>query len=386
MNKICVLFLMVFFPIFFTQASSPNSNDFPFVKTVLVPKISEKTTVLIEMDGDLLREIDDRMANLNVYNNEGDSVPFSVFHQGVTRIKSPKVVRVSSKKDPKADAQILGQDNPFTHFVFDERVDGNGSSHFILDLGTPRQINRAHILLPQKQNVGFIQIEAGKTDSRFRTVLSKRPFSWQTDFTTPPVRFLRVHLWGRAVRVSGTKLYGSPHGQIQFQARPGQKYKVFYGGPINRIGYQSRSGQAFSSGKTVSVTLQKNNPRFPKDFDGDGLNNRVDNCPFVSNPSQKDTDTDRVGNQCDNAPQTKNVRQSDLDRDGVGDIIDNCKLIANPKQSDRDDDGYGDACDGAHAKESLKITPQQTRLVAYGSILGLIIFGIFSIWRTHRGK
>jgi hypothetical protein len=36
----------------------------------------------------------------------------------------------------------------------------------------------------------------------------------------------------------------------------------------------------------------------------------------------------------------------DTDGDGVNDSVDNCTLVPNPTQSDRDNDGAGDLCDG----------------------------------------
>ncbi|MCP4707948.1 MAG: hypothetical protein GY869_04925, partial [Planctomycetes bacterium] len=48
--------------------------------------------------------------------------------------------------------------------------------------------------------------------------------------------------------------------------------------------------------------------------------NIVDNCPFVSNPSQEDTDSDTVGDACDNCPDAANMEQEDINGNGVGDI------------------------------------------------------------------
>lgn len=44
------------------------------------------------------------------------------------------------------------------------------------------------------------------------------------------------------------------------------------------------------------------------DSDGDGIRNRVDNCPLIANPGQRDLDSDGVGNACDS------------DRDGDGQL------------------------------------------------------------------
>jgi len=112
------------------------------------------------------------------------------------------------------------------------------------------------------------------------------------------------------------------------------------------------------------------------DTDGDGFGDpgfnsntcAVDNCPFLSNPSQVDRDGDGVGDECDNCPATFNPGQGDLDDDGVGDAcdectdtdrdgfgnpgfaamtcqVDNCPFVGNPLQEDGDRDGVGDACD-----------------------------------------
>lgn len=59
------------------------------------------------------------------------------------------------------------------------------------------------------------------------------------------------------------------------------------------------------------------------DSDGDGLDDCVDNCPSVSNPSQADCDNDGVGDPCELAAFT----QFDLDGNGVPDACDPCANI-----------------------------------------------------------
>lgn len=71
------------------------------------------------------------------------------------------------------------------------------------------------------------------------------------------------------------------------------------------------------------------------DTDDDGICGDVDNCVFVSNPSQSDIDGDGDGDACDD----------DDDNDGWVDTADNCQYDFNPAQEDFDGDGVGDICD-----------------------------------------
>jgi MYXO-CTERM domain-containing protein len=94
------------------------------------------------------------------------------------------------------------------------------------------------------------------------------------------------------------------------------------------------------------------------DFDGDGLEDDSDNCPFRPNRDGADGDGDLVGDACDNCKSTANQDQLDTDRDGLGDVCDpdmdndgvpneqdNCPLVPNKAQIDTDLDGLGDVCD-----------------------------------------
>jgi hypothetical protein len=58
------------------------------------------------------------------------------------------------------------------------------------------------------------------------------------------------------------------------------------------------------------------------DFDGDGVPDAGDNCPFVPNGQQTDADQDSIGDACDNCPGTSNPDQANLDGDGLGDVCD----------------------------------------------------------------
>lgn len=94
------------------------------------------------------------------------------------------------------------------------------------------------------------------------------------------------------------------------------------------------------------------------DFDGDGMEDDFDNCPFRPNRDQGDLDGDGNGDTCDNCKGQPNHDQMDTDADGLGDVCDedvdndgvanaadNCPQVPNRSQQDTDTDGMGDACD-----------------------------------------
>jgi len=98
--------------------------------------------------------------------------------------------------------------------------------------------------------------------------------------------------------------------------------------------------------------------QYADDYDEDGREDDVDNCPFMANKSQLDSDGDGIGDSCDICPAVANKDQLDTDGDGKGDTCDedsdndglmnaadNCALVANPNQFDTNKDGKGDACD-----------------------------------------
>ena len=82
------------------------------------------------------------------------------------------------------------------------------------------------------------------------------------------------------------------------------------------------------------------------DFDGDGIEDNLDNCPGAANPNQKDTDSDGAGDICDLSD------DRDDDQDGIANIKDNCLAVSNPNQRDVDSDGIGDVCDATDDRDN----------------------------------
>ena len=81
------------------------------------------------------------------------------------------------------------------------------------------------------------------------------------------------------------------------------------------------------------------------DADEDGVTDACDNCPELAATDITDSDLDGLGDACDNCDLVRNLDQEDVDLDGFGDACDNCPFFDNPDQSDQDFDGIGDMCD-----------------------------------------
>ncbi len=114
------------------------------------------------------------------------------------------------------------------------------------------------------------------------------------------------------------------------------------GGDFNNDGFEDMAIAAYGSdlgGVDVGrVTIYTCTP----DSDLDGIQDHLDNCPSIANPTQTDADNDGVGDICDGCPFDPN---NDIDGDGICGDVDNCPTTANPTQIDTDGDGIGDLCD-----------------------------------------
>jgi hypothetical protein len=89
------------------------------------------------------------------------------------------------------------------------------------------------------------------------------------------------------------------------------------------------------------------------DNDDDGILDKIDNCPDISNVNQEDIDNDGVGDACDTCPLDSD---NDIDNDGICGNVDNCPNIYNSNQTNSDGDSLGNACDGCPI-DTLKTSP-----------------------------
>lgn len=107
------------------------------------------------------------------------------------------------------------------------------------------------------------------------------------------------------------------------------------------------------------------------DLDADGIDDSIDNCPSVHNPSQADADGDLVGDTCDNCPADPNPPDADVNGDGTVSLA---ETFLGPRQQDTDLDSVGDACDvdadGDGIPEDADMDPNTTVPCIRGQIAG----------------
>jgi len=356
-----------------TSAAAPKALDFPYEKKVILPKNTGESNIQVLLSPESLRNINLKYSNIDVFDENNEEIPFDLFVQSVGKMKLLTVLETSSQKN--SSMHSLADNNVMTEYAFDERIDGRGDSWVLIDLGESVSLNRVKILPTDRAKIRNVEIQGGTEKDNLRTIYSKRGFSNYIDLMSPLVRYVKISLWGTSVKLTDIQFIANEKTIVYFSPEMGNRYKILYGGnAVDLIRYQSRSNiKKEGNYVTADLSVQAWNSIFPEDYDDDGFFNKHDNCPFVSNPSQKDSDKDGKGNKCDNAPESKNAKQYDSDNDGVGDVIDNCKLIPNSDQKDRDDDGLGNACDNAHAIDSSNLQDSSLDDSARSNMIVIIV-------------
>ena len=178
-------------------------------------------------------------------------------------------------------------------------------------------------------------------------------FNWDGQYNT-----FAGHVWGIWNNWDYWFMHGimmTPFGLESYRNEAVFGWGCWWFDPLigNLIGLQHQPRCSFrwhcgGSGENSALTWRTDIPRISAsyawtalgelgdtDFDNDGIEDSLDNCPRVANPDQADDDNDGIGNACDH----------DRDGDGIDDGSDNCPSVANHNQIDTDGDGQGDACD-----------------------------------------
>ena len=89
-------------------------------------------------------------------------------------------------------------------------------------------------------------------------------------------------------------------------------------------GTPEQSGGGGNGGRSVLVQATDLGDTYQNadDYDGDGIEDNVDNCMRIENPFQLDSDGDSIGDMCDNCLYTFNPEQENSNESYAGDACD----------------------------------------------------------------
>ncbi len=330
------------------NAAAPNPSLYGKSQNINFSKISENTNVKVLLSQEILKANDTGFGKLQIIDNQNEPVSFFLQETPAKNIDYIQSLEVSSSKNKELIPENLLDNNRLTEFEFDKSKDKQNPSTVLVDFGKSVKINRIKLWKSNQSDIQGIEVKGGFDKNNLKTLKRKTKFKATLDSDFPEVQYLKISFWGKRIRLDDILFYTPYTASLHFQAQPNQKYKVLFGGnkDLDSKRYTQRTPDAPENFIIATNTKSRDNKlSSTDDLDNDGIKNSEDNCPFISNKSQKDTDKDSVGNKCDNAPKTKNYSQLDSDQDSIGDILDNCDFTPNKDQKDNDNDKIGNACD-----------------------------------------
>jgi alpha-tubulin suppressor-like RCC1 family protein len=199
----------------------------------------------------------------------------------------------------------------------------------------------------------FSEVTAGRSHTCARKT-SGEAECWGLDTSgqaSPPgAGFVQVDadsLHGCGLRHNGSADCWGYNAQSQVSPSPPFALAALSAGGSDTQGFNCGVGDQGSIVCWGDDSLGQSEP--PLDWDADGIEDPLDNCPSDANADQADADGDGVGDACDNCPALSNANQFDRDVDGVGDLCDICVDAYDPGQEDvipaPSGNGFGDACE-----------------------------------------
>ena len=392
-----LLILTTFFiiPLSFAEETPVAKKDplsnYAYEKDIIFPPIFSTTNVQLPFDEELLNKSNYKFSDIDIFDEQNNEVPFEIyfFDQAQFKLKKENITETTPfLKGQKIEDLV--DENVTTSFQFDPEKSSTEESKIMINLGKQERLTRIEIIQGSNKKIQKIQIKAGVDKEKLKTILSSRAFfnNGIFDVNTPLVQYIEISMKGVGIEIDDIKIFQNRNAIAYFQAEPEKRYNILFENPkLELIRYQRLTEKKPDKASQIIAKLSrgKGNPRFPNDFDGDGIRNEDDNCPFVSNPLQEDSDGDGIGNVCDNAPKAKNVNQHDTDFDKVGDVIDNCKLVANPDQKNSDHDGLGDACDDAYNPKASPLVQNISKNIIPIAVSGFV-FVFFILLFNIKGK
>jgi len=359
------IFLLLLFPLFIL--ADFNIENWLFYKAIILPEnLPEKGPVAIELDNEVFSSARSDFGDLRIIEGEGNEIPFSLIRKEGEEIASRgEIISPSSVRPPAEglnfDPERMLDKNSATYFGNDYRIEPKRAS-FIIDLKRRALTKRLMILSTDPLHTWIsIQIEGSNDLEEWEIIKAKVliPFSPRREIAYPESFFQYLKLdfeHTGSLRIHEIEVYSASEVFLLFLGERGKDYRLYYGNDLAKMP-PYKIELSLENAFWGYLSREFVNPKGKADYDKDGIQNQIDNCPFASNPDQKDTDGDGIGDVCDNCPTFKNPNQLDKNNNGLGDIcedddkdgiinlLDNCPNYPNPDQKDENKNGVGDACE-----------------------------------------
>jgi len=359
------IFLLLLSPLFIL--ADFNIENWLFYKAIILPEnLPEKGPVAIELDNEVFSSARSDFGDLRIIEGEGNEIPFSLIRKEGEEIASRgEIISPSSVRPPAEglnfDPERMLDKNSATYFENDYRIEPKRAS-FIIDLKRRALTKRLMILSTDPLHTWTsIQIEGSNDLEEWEIIKAKVliPFSPRREIAYPESFFQYLKLdfeHTGSLRIHEIEVYSASEVFLLFLGERGKDYRLYYGNDLAKMP-PYKIELSLENAFWGYLSREFVNPKGKADYDKDGIQNQIDNCPFASNPDQKDTDGDGIGDVCDNCPTFKNPNQLDKNNNGLGDIcedddkdgiinlLDNCPNYPNPDQKDENKNGVGDACE-----------------------------------------
>lgn len=379
---------------FFTQAvfaAAPNPTAYPYEARLNAGPTQIAQVVETTLSNEILNLVREDFGNLQVLDDLNAAVPFSIWSHEARQVPELRAIELSSA-DERTPGGNLFDDNRLTEFGFDQKITADEPATILIDFGKIMHLHRFELWPVFGADIKGMELQYGLDRDNLKTLKRKTEFETLVDGDFPPLKWVKIALWGNDIKLSDINMFEREQATLYFTAEPGRRYRVVFGDMnLDNKRFTERLDEPGRADQQFTLAPHEFNPLAADDFDEDSVPNEVDNCPTLANKNQKDDDSDRIGDVCDNAVSVKNFSQSDVDNDGIGDIIDNCKLVPNPKQKEANKNGFGAACDNRYEGSALgdmvsKATGQSGSALPYGLIGGLLALLALGVIGFIAGK
>lgn len=326
---------------FTSIALAASPQDFSYERTIILPDLSEETSVWIPLDAHARQRPDEKYG---IVDETGTLIPLKRVSEPTNILESAAIIAAPESADtiPKTSIDALTDRNLETYFQ--PITQGTHVFRF----RTEREVAPEYLAFVLRSGwIDHIRVRIGSTPTDLHDAFVGTPSGTLLHLSGERGTEFEVTIETKSgvLQIAEAGLI-EPSLKLLMRAESAHTYTLLYGAKEGAE-MPSRGDEVFTDKNAITGTLGDIRSREGEgsDIDGDRIMDGVDSCPNVPNPDQRDRDGDGIGDVCDNAPLFPNGTQNDKDKDGIGDGQDNCPSDYNPDQKDIDLDSRGWVCD-----------------------------------------